>query len=128
MNTRDLHTFTLSLGTNMADGTLRLTECTRFLENILTDLRRSEIYSTPDVSHPESAPYTNMVVRGDSALDADRLNALLKDYEKQCGRRHDSREVAIDLDIVMCDDTVLRPRDFAQTYFSIGYNQVIQKI
>lgn len=126
MNTRDLHTYILSLGTNMADGTLRLTECTRFLETILTDLSRSEIYSTPDISHPESAPYTNMVVRGNCTLESDSLNALLKDYEKQCGRRHNSREVTIDIDLVMCDDTIIRPRDFAQTYFSIGYNQIIK--
>ena len=50
-----------------------------------------------------------------------------KKWEKQCGRDEEAKKhgiVPIDLDIVIWNDTVLRPKELSRDYFITGYRQI----
>ena len=67
------------------------------------------------------------MARGVTKLGYDELNLRLKRYETEAGRTDEARrrgEVAVDIDIVMMDDAIVRPRDAAQDYFKIGFSQL----
>ena len=120
------HRVTLGIGSNMADGRRRVAEALDFLGSMLEDLECSTIYTTAAASG-HGADYTNAVARGVSQLGYDELNLRLKRYETETGRTDEARrrgEVAVDIDIVMMDDEIVRPRDTAQDYFKIGFSQL----
>ncbi|MDE6397552.1 MAG: 2-amino-4-hydroxy-6-hydroxymethyldihydropteridine diphosphokinase, partial [Muribaculaceae bacterium] len=69
--------------------------------------------------------YANAVVSFKSVLDSPTLCMRLKELEIEAGRVKDDREsVILDLDAVMADDSIIRPKDFEREYFQIGYNAI----
>lgn len=68
-------------------------------------------------------PYLNCVATGYTDLAPDELQSMLKAYEADCGRdlRSDCATVLIDLDLVIYGSSLLRPLDFAQSYFQQGF-------
>ena len=58
--------------------------------------------------------------------DMEELGALMKRWEREAGRIAHSKSVPLDIDIVVFDGQVVRPRDFAQEYFKIGYRALDQ--
>ncbi|MCM1318409.1 MAG: 2-amino-4-hydroxy-6-hydroxymethyldihydropteridine diphosphokinase [Bacteroides sp.] len=62
--------------------------------------------------------YYNCVVVVRTSLDADALTEQTKATEKMLGRDADDREhIPIDIDIVMRDTDILRPREASAPYF-----------
>ena len=76
-----------------------------------------------DKDQPYSNPYLNIVARLETTLDYDSLNKLFKELEVKMGRQKGSRNddpVALDIDIVIFNDEVMRPRDLNSSYFKMG--------
>ena len=61
-------------------------------------------------------------------MDIAGLHGLCKSIELEYGRDMTSRlhnRVPLDIDIVIADGEILRPRDYAQEYFQSGYTEII---
>lgn len=87
----------------------------------------SDIYKTPEI-HGNGATYHNAVIRTKTDIDRVRLDKLFKDMEREFGRdelaRREAR-VPIDIDIVIYKGVVLRPKDYNQSFFQIGYKSIL---
>ncbi len=70
--------------------------------------------------------YANAVVSFDSTIDSPTLAQRLKELEISAGRIKDNKQtVALDLDVVIADDIILRPKDYDREHFQIGYKTLI---
>ena len=85
----------------------------------------SQIYSTLSITDGIT-PYNNMVGWINCSQDMEELGALMKRWECEAGRIAHSKSVPLDIDIVVFDGQVVRPRDFAQEYFKTGYRALDQ--
>ena len=66
--------------------------------------------------------YRNALLILDSREEPDVVARRMKELEERAGRIHTpGGEVALDLDVVLCDDQVLRPADYAAPYFQSLY-------
>lgn len=75
-------------------------------------------------------PYVNLAIDMESALDYAALNSLCKTIETQMGReaQHKSQGICIiDIDPVICDDTVVRPDEYRRPYFQLCYRSLCQR-
>ena len=116
----------LSIGSNSADREAQMTNCIAWLRGIATLTKLSSVYNSP-ASNGKDPDYLNAVAEITSTLTHPELNKLLKNYERQCGRTPQSKalgSIPIDIDIVMWNGEVLRPKDFAQYYFAKGWNEI----
>lgn len=116
----------LSIGSNSADREAQMTNCIAWLRGIATLTKLSSVYNSP-ASNGKDPDYLNAVAEITSTLTHPELTKLLKDYERQCGRTPQSKalgSIPIDIDIVMWNGEVLRPKDFAQYYFAKGWNEI----
>ncbi|OFR40233.1 MATE family efflux transporter [Porphyromonas sp. HMSC065F10] len=69
--------------------------------------------------------YRNALLILDSREEPDVVARRMKELEERAGRVHTSGgEVALDLDVVLCDDRVLRPTDYAAPYFQSLYHRL----
>ncbi|MDE6384423.1 MAG: 2-amino-4-hydroxy-6-hydroxymethyldihydropteridine diphosphokinase [Paramuribaculum sp.] len=80
----------------------------------------SPIYSTLSITDGIT-PYNNMVGRILCSMGFEELNGLMKQWEGEAGRIPRSKSVPLDIDIVIFDGRVVRPRDYSQEYFLSGY-------
>lgn len=120
------HRAVLCVGANL-NGESNVPLALAIIAGMMTDVRKSEIYSTPAVGGGER-PYVNAVVEGDVCMEMEAFNGLLKKMELDFGRTPEARSagyVPLDVDIVMWDDTVVRPNDYSQRFFQIGYSSLL---
>lgn len=69
--------------------------------------------------------YRNALLILDSREEPDVLARRMKELEERAGRVHTpGGEVALDLDVVLCDDRVLRPTDYTAPYFQSLYHRL----
>ena len=69
--------------------------------------------------------YRNALLILDSREEPDVLARRMKELEERAGRvRTPGGEVALDLDVVLCDGQVLRPADYAAPYFQTLYRRL----
>lgn len=116
----------LSLGSNSHDSNEQMRRCIHWLQNTLQVTAKSTVYRTA-ATNGKDADYTNAVVAVGTSMPIDQLNGLMKQYERECGRTPQSKSlgsIPIDIDIVIFNGQIIRPKDFAQTYFSLGYQQL----
>jgi 2-amino-4-hydroxy-6-hydroxymethyldihydropteridine diphosphokinase len=117
-----MHRFTISLGSNIPEGELKLAKAIEWLATVFTLIESTPTYSTPDVKDASAPCYTNAIAIISTELSPIQLNTMLKNYETDNGRirQSETKAVAIDLDLVVCDETILRPRDYSAPYFRQG--------
>ncbi|MDE7387421.1 MAG: 2-amino-4-hydroxy-6-hydroxymethyldihydropteridine diphosphokinase [Muribaculaceae bacterium] len=113
-----LHQAVISLGSNTADKELKLREAIEILG--VKIVQSSGAYDDPVDNNP-GHPYLNLIAWIETELDHDALRVHFKELEGRLGRDRRSDTVAIDIDIVIFDGTVMRPTDFARPYFQTGY-------
>lgn len=115
------------LGSNADDKEKQVSAALGWLGSVSAVLKKSDIYSTPEC-HGGGSVYFNAVAEIDFDGDSDSLNSIFKRYEIECGRNDKTRAlniVPIDIDIVISDNEIVRPRDYAQSFFKIGYNSMM---
>lgn len=123
---RPLNEGWLSLGSNVRGATGNISSASTCLTEIDGNLSISNVYQTPALNGRD-ADYCNAVVRIVTSLSFEELNLKCKQIERQLGRTPESKlvgRVEIDIDIVVWNGDVVRPKDFSHSYFMIGYNQI----
>ncbi|MDE6842635.1 MAG: 2-amino-4-hydroxy-6-hydroxymethyldihydropteridine diphosphokinase [Muribaculaceae bacterium] len=131
MNTKG-YKVTLSLGSNCGDRRTMLSHAIEWLEGRLGAMETSDFYETSALADKEGRcthpTYMNAVVRGIYYGDgAAALQTEAKQYEEAVGRDAEARLrgcVPIDIDVVISDGIVLRERDAASRFFTIGLEQL----
>ncbi len=122
-----LHRVVLGLGSNCGDKAQNLKSAREYLIGVSDGVfHSSQIYETPD-AHGAPEKYFNLVMEMETLLGAETLTRLLKEYEVSAGRTSDARvlgRVPIDIDIVIFDGNIVRPKDFRQSFFQIGYQEI----
>lgn len=102
-----------------------MTQAIEWLRGILEGLEASEVYFT-EALDGHSPDYANAVAGGYTELCAEELTQMCKEYETHSGRI--PGKIIIDIDVVMYDEDVLRPKDFAQSYFVKGFREIEQRL
>ena len=95
---------TIGLGSNAPDREAQINRAIDFLRGYLSKCSVSSIYESAAINGTDSS-YLNAVVHGRSS--------------KEKG------VVPIDLDLVIYDMRILRPKDFERHYFNIGYRELL---
>ncbi len=119
----------LSIGSNCGDREAQVSAGIFWLKNILDDFKHSRIYTTGDC-HGGKRDYMNTVVKGRTSLSAEVLNNLCKEYEKANGRTAEARscgDVPVDIDIVIYAGEIIRPKDYRQKFFQIGFSELMSQ-
>lgn len=119
------NTVYISIGSNLSNGAEHIENAFGFLRDNYENVVCSTIYSTPSISIGDDSIYFNAVASCE-VDGVESTNIDLKAYESRCGRIRGMKDVVIDMDIVIADGQILRPRDYDREYFQIGYNQIIQ--
>ena len=120
---------TIGLGSNSSDKKTQIDNAINYVCELLADAHVSEIYESEAVNGKDD-PYLNAVVHGNSPLGIEELNRYLKEWEARQHRDDTPDEngrhtVKIDLDLVIFDSRILRPKDFDRLYFNKGYSQLL---
>lgn len=119
-----VYTYLISVGSTITDP--------NHLEKVRTHLLQewAEAELLPftynkDTTGRTDHTYANSILRLTTTETASELAQQCKEIENKLGRERapHSSEVALDLDVVTCDDTVLRPKDYHAPYFAPLLNQ-----
>lgn len=117
----------VSIGSNSPDRQYQMDFAIRYLKSILKNVLVSSIYETPAINGKD-APYFNAVAFAETDLGMEETTALMKQWERLCGRTSESKQlgiIPIDIDIVVWDNKIIKERDFAMPYFTKGYQQIV---
>lgn len=120
---------TIGLGSNSSDRKTQIDNAINHICELLANAHVSEIYECEAINGKDD-PYLNAVVHGNSPLDKEELKSYLKAWEAAQHRDDTLDEngrhvVNIDLDLVIFNSRILRPKDFDRLYFNKGYSQLL---
>ena len=97
-----------------------------WLTDTFSDLRCSEIYEMPAINGIDS-PYLNAVIELTSDMNFYELTKIFKNHEADCGRTLQSKAegiIPMDIDIIIWNGKIMRPREYSFEYFAKGYRQL----
>lgn len=121
-----MHLVYLSLGANCGTREQVLEDVLRILSSEFRNLTHSGLYETPDY-HGGPRCYVNAVVKAYTSLSPQSLECRAKELELRFGRTPEARlagDVPLDIDLVVYDNTIVKPRDFNRSFFSFGYSKL----
>ena len=115
----------LVIGSNCGEREKHITEALSLLSEVCIIEKASSVYESPDCLG-SGLQYLNLVAAISSCMEEEDFNLTLKVIEDKCGRvkKQGSREVAIDIDIVVWGGVVRRNADFNAQYFKRGYREI----
>lgn len=116
----------LSIGSNCGDRSDNVKNGIEWLSHQLLNSKASSIYATTDC-HGSQREYLNAVIKGYTALTHKDLENKCKEYEILHGRTPEARasgDVPIDIDVVIYDGKIIRPKDAVRLFFTKGYNMI----
>lgn len=123
-----LHKYYVSLGSNTDLRDTIVENAIARICDTFGNVRSSGIYHTP-CWRGLGAEYANAVVCFESENTLDSLEVLFKNWEKDQGRTPEDSAlhiVALDIDVVLYDDKVIRPRDMRRKYFLQGFYSIFK--
>ncbi len=99
---KNLNSIFLSLGTNVGDKNKNLLEGLTFLKEFVNILSISSVYKTEPLLYEDQEDFLNIVTEIDYQGTAKSLFLIIKDIEKQMGRKKTFRygPRIIDIDII----------------------------
>ncbi|MCM1075840.1 MAG: 2-amino-4-hydroxy-6-hydroxymethyldihydropteridine diphosphokinase [Bacteroides sp.] len=124
-----LNSCTIGLGSNTPDREYQITRAIEHICGYLQKCSVSSVYES-DAINGKDKPYMNAVIHGYTTHDYDTVVKFLKDWESESGRdriKSIEGEICIDLDLVIWDEHIKRPKDFERHYFNIGYRELLSK-
>lgn len=103
-----LVTVYLSIGTNMGDRALNLSEALRLISGAVEMNETSSVYETDPVGYTEQPEFWNLVARVQTDLPARQLMAEMLAIENRMGRKRSVPNAPriIDIDILLYDDVI----------------------
>lgn len=116
----------ICIGSNCGDRYQNVDKGINWINSILSTLRTSTIYATPDCKGGPRK-YMNAVAIGKTDITLQQLEIMCKNFEKELGRDEKAREtgdVPIDIDIVVYNGKILRETDYIREFFKIGFYQL----
>lgn len=117
----------VGIGSNVADRENKVTRAIEALRGAFRRVNVSDVYESAPFSG-QGDPYTNAVFAGITTMSMSDVIEFLKQTEADAGRNSaSSREgqVELDLDLVIWDGRIVRPKDFERLYFNVGYRQLL---
>lgn len=118
--------FYLGLGSNDGDRELHLRNALNYLAEICDNIYSSTHYASPS-DHSGEEHYLNSVALVEFGGTPHQLDEYLKKFELSEGRDDRARaegKVPLDIDIVIAEDKILRPKDFSCYFFRRGYEEL----
>lgn len=119
MNT---HSCLLCLGSNK-DRELRMEAARKALRKHFAYILFGTEMETEAIGSGFLSPFSNQVARLTTPLSAEEVRTILKSIEKENGRLPEDKAkgiVKLDIDLLMYDDTVLKPKDMEKRYVQEG--------
>lgn len=104
----------LSLGSNIGDSRENVRAAMAAIErDILTDVKRSSLWSTEPVGYTEQPDFINAAITGYSSLSCRQIRDRCKEIETALGRakRERWREREIDIDVILVGDEIIDDDD-----------------
>lgn len=120
---------TIGLGSNTDDRKFQIEQAIETLGTYLTDCSVSSVYES-EAFNGKDKPYLNAVVHGSTQHSYEEVCAFLKNWERDHGRTLEQSVegvIPIDLDLVIWDMRIVRPKDFDRHYFNRGYRELLSK-
>src|SRR5512135_1382760 len=104
-----IHLVYISLGSNLGDRALNLTNAISALAPKVQSLLQSSIYETEPWGYADQPSFLNQVIRAETILGPLDLLEFMKEIEVKLGRKETFRfgPRLIDLDILFYDDLIL---------------------
>ncbi len=126
-----MNTALISLASNTPDKQHHMEQAISELQGmkLLGDI--SSIYETAPYGNSQHPNYLNAVARINSTVEYEALHDIFKKLEQAHGRTPESKlsgEITLDIDIVVWNDEILRPRDFNREYFQTGLKELRQPV
>lgn len=119
---------TICIGSNVGQAKQNVTKALAWLKQLFDSYHEWGPYMTePYGEDAGNSVYFNAVACGLTEFSADELNRLFKEYEQVNGRGKEQSSadgVAIDIDLVAYNGTILRKRHFAAPYFIEGFRNL----
>ena len=122
------HRFIICLGSNTANSAELIAGACTEIAALVTDFIKSDTYSMPSFTGVGDA-YNNCVIAGSTDHSFSDFTAYTKQLERNAGRTEQSKEAGImplDVDIMIWDDEVIRPKEIDRPYFDKGFKQISQ--
>lgn len=119
----------IGLASNRKEGEEILHQTIEKLSRDFRSARFSNCYLTDPVGSCSKRMYWNCTGIIETNLDLDTLKNSFKTMEREAGRMPDSKQtgdIPLDIDIVVWNNYVVRPRDWEQPYFQTGLKQLKQ--
>lgn len=116
-----MHRLIISLGSNQ-DAEAKLAEARSFLYKRFLVIYFSETIHTEPVGMPGATPFLNQVALTFTAASPEEVREDFKKIENWLGRTPESKQqgqIPIDLDLLLWDDTVLKPDDWEREYVQL---------
>lgn len=127
------HTCYLTLGSN-TDAASNMTLARHLLEQYVSEfkhLRFSPLMQTQPVGQIYAGTqFLNQVVSFTTSLSATEVTHRLKETEVRMGRKASDKQqgkVIIDIDLIVFDSLILKPADYARTYFTEGMEALLSQ-
>ena len=121
-----MHTCLLCLGSNL-DASTRLSAARSALLSHFPDIRFSNEMVTEAIGSGFLSPFHNQVARLTTSLPAEEVRAILKGIEQAQGRIPEDKAngiVKLDIDLLVYDDGVLKPKDLEREFVKIGLEEL----
>lgn len=110
------------MGSNL-ERSLRMASARRALLQAFPDICFGPELETEAIGSLFLSPFSNQLARFSTPLSAEEVRLLLKGVEKAHGRTPEDKAqgiVKLDLDLLMYDDTVLKPEDMSREFVKAG--------
>lgn len=125
-----MHTYIICIGSNY-----NREENLLLAQRQLTALFPSICFADEEETEPflfhNPALFTNQVARFEAETNIEQVKAQIKSIEYLAGRRPEDKangKVVLDIDLLMYDETVLKPKDMERDYVIRGIEQLSTKL
>ena len=118
----NLHTCLLCLGSNI-EASIRLAAARSSLLSHFPGIRFSKEMVTKAIGSDFFSPFHNQAALFETPLSAEDVRAILKGIEQEQGRIPEDKAygiVKLDIDLLMVDDCVLKPKDMKREFVKEG--------
>lgn len=125
LRTDGIHWMVLTIGSN-TDAQRHVAYVERALGEHFSVCKATQPVQTVPIDFPyASADFTNIVLVAKTTLSQNEVYTILKQLEADCGRTPQSRQthpelVPMDLDLIVWDGEVCKPRDLTRPYVQSG--------
>lgn len=117
----------IGIGSNVTDREFKVTKAIEALCGAFRKANVSAVYESAPFSG-QGEQYVNAVFAGVTNMSMTDVIEFLKQTEAEAGRNSISSlegQVELDLDLVIWDGRIVRPKDFERPYFNVGYRQLL---